>query len=136
MTTKEWLNRARTIDGELAALVEAREVMIAKLTKATQTLTGDTVQSSKDNHKFDELGELAFQIEQAVKTCKAVKAEVMGAIRQVKSGTCRELLVRRYIDGETWEKIAVTMNYSWRQVHRLHGRALIEVTEVLKNGRY
>ena len=29
--------------------------------------------------------------------------------------------------GETWEKIAVDMNYSWRQVVRLHGKALREI---------
>lgn len=30
----------------------------------------------------------------------------------------------RYIEGHTWEEVCVDMAYSWRQVHRIHGRIL------------
>lgn len=36
----------------------------------------------------------------------------------------RTLLRLYYIDGLTWEQVACEMNYSWRQVHRIHGEAL------------
>lgn len=36
----------------------------------------------------------------------------------------RMLLRYRYIDGFTWEKVSVAMNYSWRQTHKIHARAL------------
>ena len=36
----------------------------------------------------------------------------------------RLILRRRYLEGLTWEEVAVRSNYSWRQVHRIHGRAL------------
>lgn len=39
--------------------------------------------------------------------------------------TARTLMRYRYIDGRKWEEICVLMNYSWRQVHRLHAAALI-----------
>ncbi len=39
----------------------------------------------------------------------------------------RQLLILRYINGLTWEKIAVEMNYSWRHTLRLHGAALSSV---------
>ena len=133
MTAKEWLNRERTIDDEIDALNETRELMIAQLTKSTQTLTGDVVQSSKDPHKFDDLGDLAFQIDQAVKACHRVKTETLAVIQRVDNSVLRRLLVLRYLNGKSWESIAVEMHYSWRQVHRLHGRALIAVTEVLSN---
>ena len=38
--------------------------------------------------------------------------------------TARMLLRYRYIDGLKWEEVCCRMNYSWRQVHRLHGDAL------------
>ena len=38
--------------------------------------------------------------------------------------TARMLLRYRYIDGLKWEEVCCRMNYSWRQVHRLHGEAL------------
>lgn len=135
MTAKEWLSRARTIDGELEALKEAHEIMVEQLTKATQTLTGDTVQSTKDPHAFDKLGELAVEIEKATKADHKIKAEVLAAIMKLNNPAHRRLLILRYINGHKFEEIAVKMNYSWRQTCRIHGRALVEMTEVLKNGR-
>lgn len=132
MTAKEWLSRARSIEGELDALTEAREIMEARLTKGVQTLTGDTVQSSKDPHAFDKLGELTWQIMEQTRELDRVKAEIEAVIRKVENGKYRELLVRRYLNGKTFEEVAVKMHYTWRQVHRLHGRALIAVAEVLK----
>lgn len=46
----------------------------------------------------------------------------------------RTLLYERYINGKTWEQIAVTMNYSYVHiVHRLHPQALIKIENALSN---
>lgn len=135
MTAKEWLNRARTIDQELQALNEAHEVMVTQLTKATQTLTGDTVQSTKDPHAFDRLGDLAMEIQKATKACHRIKAETLAAIMKLDNTIYRRLLIMRYINGHTFEEISCAIHYSYKQTCRLHGRALIEISEVLKNER-
>lgn len=36
----------------------------------------------------------------------------------------RTMMRYRYLDGLTWEKICVKMNYEWRQIHYIHSRAL------------
>ena len=36
----------------------------------------------------------------------------------------REVLRLRYIKGLKWEEVALKMNYSWKWVHKIHGRAL------------
>lgn len=36
----------------------------------------------------------------------------------------REVLTRRYIIGQRWEDIAVSMNYNLRHVYKIHGAAL------------
>lgn len=36
----------------------------------------------------------------------------------------KDLLTYRYIDGNSWEEIAVKMGHSWRHTLRLHGKAL------------
>lgn len=41
----------------------------------------------------------------------------------------REVLTRRYIMLEKWEEIAEKMFFSLRQVHKLHSRALIRISE-------
>lgn len=45
----------------------------------------------------------------------------------------RHLVRLHYIDGLTWEQVAVEMGYSWRQVHRIHGDALAKLKEEEEN---
>ncbi len=41
------------------------------------------------------------------------------------------LLYERYINGKTWEQVAVDMNYSYMHICRLHGAALQAVSGIL-----
>ena len=45
--------------------------------------------------------------------------------------TLRNLLIYRYLDFETWESIAVMMNYGIRHVYKLHGRALNHIDKII-----
>ena len=44
----------------------------------------------------------------------------------------RTLLFERYINGKTWEQVAVDMHYSYRGVTKMHGRALQAVKECIE----
>jgi DNA-directed RNA polymerase specialized sigma subunit len=39
----------------------------------------------------------------------------------------KEILTRRYINGENWDNIAGAVSYSVRQIHRIHGNALQKI---------
>ena len=60
--------------------------------------------------------------------CSEAMAEIESAIEILESRE-RTLIRLHYIQGLTWEEVCIAMNYSWRQVHRIHAKAL----EVLKN---
>ena len=45
-------------------------------------------------------------------------------IRQMENEDEQEVLRLRYIKGLKWEEVALKMNYSWKWVHKIHGRAL------------
>ena len=66
------------------------------------------------------VSQLEHERELAVKQYK----EIHDQIHKMQDGAEKEVLERRYLMGETWEKIAVSMNYNYRWVLRLHGRAL------------
>lgn len=59
--------------------------------------------------KRDEISDAMLAIEDAIEGLEPVE---------------RTLLRYRYIYGMTWEKVSVAMNYSWRQTHKIHARAL------------
>ncbi len=58
--------------------------------------------------------------------------EIHDRIHKLQDGAEKEVLIRRYLMGRTWEQIAVEMNYNYRWVLRLHGRALknFEISEI------
>ena len=62
--------------------------------------------------KLDELAAEQLAIEEAINSLDP---------------TARQLLRYRYIECLTWEEVCVRMKYSWRQTHRLHGRAIAEL---------
>lgn len=54
-------------------------------------------------------------------------------MNQVESATLRRLLIKRYIQNLTWEKIAEQLNYSYKHVvHILHPKALSAIKRVLE----
>ena len=48
-------------------------------------------------------------------------------IRQMENEDEQEVLRLRYRLGMKWEEVAVKMDYSWRQIHRIHSAALLNL---------
>ena len=133
MTAKQWLSRSRRVDEEINALLRSYDEMKARLTSVTQRLTGETVQSTKDPHKFDKLAELSELIDERVDELVDIKRKTTDVISRVPDQRQREVLQRRYVANEAWEEIAVDMHYSYMQVHRFHGYGLNEVERILRD---
>ena len=62
---------------------------------------------------------------------EATEHKVIETINSVQDNILKVLLYERYINCKTFERIAVFINYSWRQTIRLHGGALNEVKKIL-----
>ena len=75
--------------------------------------------------------DLEREIEQKVDELIMFRHKVVGEINQLKEANHIELLRLRYVDGYTFEQIACTMTYSFRQVLRIHGYALKEFDRVI-----
>lgn len=53
-----------------------------------------------------------------------LRAEITEKIDAMENETESLLLRLRYIHRLKWEEVAVKMDYSWKQIHRLHSKAL------------
>jgi RNA polymerase sigma factor (sigma-70 family) len=67
--------------------------------------------------------ELRTRYLQKVAELEDAMAKIEAAIL-VLDPTERTLVRLYYIKGKTWEEVCVEMSYSWRQVHRIHAKAL------------
>lgn len=65
--------------------------------------------------KVKELADALCAIEKAIDTLEPLE---------------RTLMRLRYIEGHKWEEVAVAIDYSWQQTHRLHKGALEKLREV------
>lgn len=71
--------------------------------------------------RWDELvRELEAEREMQMVTYREIRQQ----IGMVPDPTEQEILSRRYLIGQSWEKIAVEMGYSYRNITRIHGHAL------------
>lgn len=131
MTAKQWLNRARRIDREIRTLEEVIKSTRERLESVTQSYSGDGAQSTKDPHKFDRLVELESLVNEKIDEQINIKTEILEAISQIRDRRQRIVLTEYYLNMKTWEQVAVEINYSWRQVMNIHGRALQEMQRII-----
>ena len=131
MTAKQWLNRARRIDREIRTLEEVITSTRERLESITQSYSGDGAQSTKDPHKFDRLVELESLVNEKIDEQIQIKTEILEAISQIRDRRQRIVLTEYYLNMKTWEQVAVEINYSWRQVMNIHGRALQEMQRII-----
>ena len=131
MTAKQWLSRARFIDREIALLQKTKEETRDNLTKITQSYESDGAQTTKDPHKYDRLVELENEIDQKVDELIATKREIMNVIFKVEDRNQRQVLISYYIRMKTLEKIAVEMNYSFRQIGNIRRYGIREVQKII-----
>jgi DNA-directed RNA polymerase specialized sigma subunit len=57
--------------------------------------------------------------------------EILAAIDSLKDERQKEVLTRKYINGETFTQVAENMNYSEPGVYVIHGRALLVINKWL-----
>lgn len=130
MTAKEYLWRVRDAALELKRLEQEYEQARSDIMHLKGiAYDGDRVSGGK-------IGDLSDAIATIEKYAERVNAkwDELIALRQeaemhidlLRDGRYREVLKRRYLCGQSLERIAVDLCFDYRWVRRLHGRALIE----------
>lgn len=80
-----------------------------------------------------DLSAYAVQLEELMDNLKAqmeqrirLRKEITQKIEEMPDETEKTVLRLRYIRWLKWEQIAGRMGYSWKQIHRIHGKALAD----------
>lgn len=127
MTSKEYLMQYR----EAMRRTQAIAAHLAELRAVCEQLR------TEDGHRIALDKAAADLVDAEAKTAAEVdrltvlEAEIIGAIDRVPE-PYRTLLYERYVNGKTWEQVAVDMHYSYRGVTKMHGRALQTLKECIE----
>ena len=129
---KVFLLRYRGLSGRVDALQRAIDDALERACNTGVTLKEIKVLSSPAEHD-----PMARDICNAVDACRvlyqykedAVTAlrEILTAIDSLSDERQKELLTRRYVNGESFKDIQANMSYAQAQIFVIHGRALIGI---------
>lgn len=136
MDAKAYLSQVRKYDRLINNKLETIASLRSLVTSVTIELKSDVVQSSGTKDKMantiDRIVDLEREIDADIDQLVNLKREIMSVIDKVEDPILIDILYKRYFRYEKWEEIAIEMNYSYRQVTRLHGQALQEVRRILE----
>lgn len=137
MTPKEYLQQYRHAVDRARAALEHLEELESIATRVTPLYGGEgggqhQNRDEKMCNAVDKIIEAKNRVSDELETLEATDREIIGTIDKITDGTLHTLLYERYINGKTWEQIAVLMNYTYRRVTQLHGKALNAVKDFLE----
>lgn len=138
MQAKVYLRQAYRIN----QLIQSNEKELEELHELSTCISAidpskDCVQTSPSGDAnyvriIEKIDELERIIKCDIDKLLKQKFEIRETIDLVSDKTERLVLQQRYLNFMSWDEIGHTMYISVRHVHRIHGRALNSVDEILK----
>ena len=122
-----YLSRYRRLNERIDRLLEEQSRWWERALKITPTLSqapGGGGSGSPIERPMDKVLEIDVEINREIDELQIVRQEIRAALNQLEDENLKLLMEYRYIDGMTWEQIAVKMDISWRWSIKLHGKAL------------
>ena len=123
---KQYLRRYQTAKRRVGMIQE--EIEELRSSKTSPVGLGDGMPHGSGTSDLSgyaaRLDELLRELEAEKEMQMVTYREIRQQIGMVPDPTEQEILSRRYLIGQSWEKIAEEMGYSYRNITRVHGYAL------------
>ena len=139
MTAKEYLRQLIDIDEDIQDYQDEILRIRTGLEKMTPQLSGlpmGTPDPDKLSAKMDGLIMWQERLNKAVDEACRLKVVVMDILEQMPNETTRRILWKRYIAGKPFTLISVELSYSYHRTCHLHGQALREFDEIVKDSNF
>ena len=137
MTTtdvKEYLKEIKYKRQYLQRLKERRASLHLDVSFGGIDYSADRIQNSPKNKLEEAMIKLSDRLEKLDNSIAKVSVEIddrIGCIEKLPNNTHRDLLFKRYVEGETFEQISVELGYVYNYTCNLHGEALKELSKLL-----
>lgn len=130
MDAKQYLSQIsrlnRTIQNKLSEISQLRELSFGIKAVANEERVQTTPNFDKIGSSIAKIDEMERNLDKMIDEYVDKKNKIIQQIDSIEDEVLYGILFARYIEKKTFEKIATEMNYSFRQIIRLHGKALYE----------
>lgn len=140
MTAKEFLNRYTWLNKEIDSLLlersRLRAVAEGTAGKPLGTIGGSGGRSDASanfTNAVHKIIAIEDKVNNLIDQLAIVRDEIENCFKNVTDPVQRVLLRYKYINGFTFERIAVEINYSYRNTHYLHSAALQKVNDIISS---
>lgn len=133
---KRYLQQIRRLDTQINRDIEERHRLKAMSTKITPTLkpavvSGGGGSQDKLSEAMAKIIDLEAEINREIDRLIDARNAVTATIDKVEDERLHAVLNMRYVHFKTFEQIAADMNYTYRWVCSMHGRALQAVEKII-----
>lgn len=130
MTTKQYLGQIdrynKIISNKLSEIYQLKSLACS----ISVSVDNEKIQTSSDKDRLGaavaKIVDLENEINSTIDSFLEKRGKIIMQIDSMESVIYYQVLFSRYIEQETFEKIAEETEYSLRQILRIHGRALSE----------
>ncbi len=133
MKIKELLEKYGEIDSAINAKLEIIEELKCLATKVTASVfagSGGNGHSDRVGKTTARIIDLETQINDDIDRLVEITEKIESVISVVDNSLHRTILERRYILGQSWERIAENLGYSPRHIKRIHGQIIESLEKI------
>ena len=137
MTAKEYLQQLHKADVIINQRIQEKADLRARLSSiGSFDYAKDRVQTSLPEgagyeRQIEKIIDLENEIDRLIDEYTDLKHKVIGQLHDLNSAEQIKILYKRYVLSERFEQIAVDLDFSIRNVYKIHGQGLQEFQKIL-----
>lgn len=133
MTTKDYLNQVSRlnmlINNKITEIAQFRELSCSISAIRNEERVNSSPNQDQIGTSIAKIDEMERNLDKMIDEYIDKKTRIISQIQSIENNDFYEVLFARYIEKLTFEKIANKTGWCWRQVHRIHSKALHDFEE-------
>ena len=130
MNVKEYLEKAYGLDETINTKLETLSMLRSLLTKTTSVISG-MPQGCGDGRGLEKsiakIVDLENEINRDIDELVDIKANIKSMIDTIKNPTQKNMMEMRYLQGKSWDEIAIELDKSRTTIFHVHNDVISEL---------
>lgn len=139
INAKKYLQKIKALDNQInIKRLELEDIYdrmkgVQGISYDREIVTSGCNQKSPQDKMMNKYIDYQEELTSSINFLMEYKKKALECISKIDDADCVDVLYRRYFQFKKWECIADEKGYSYQGIHKIHGRALKLLSEILKS---